>query len=213
MDKVGGFLKACEYANAQTVQQMLSSWDNDPDFNIVCTQGAVMAAGRKQWDTVQILSPHVDVSVADFILVRATCAERQWDCVKILIQDLSPNNARCILEHVSSSLFASDASEIFVGVFGQAYTPPHIASLFTLANNALHVRAFACLDALMNTAGVSKNLLTDLTNHANLLNFRHQDLGSLALENLQSFEGWKQKKRLEHVLGETHTPIPRSRKI
>lgn len=212
MDAVGEFLKACEHANAQQVQQMLSLWDTDPDFNIVCTQGAVMAAARKRWDTVLVLSPHVDVSVADFILVRTTCAHQQWNCMKELTKNLGPSNARLILEHVSSSLFASDASDIFMGVFNQAYTPPHIPSLFTLANNAVKVGAFSCLDAIINTVGMPKNLLADLVDYANMVNFRQKEFGAVLIENLQNFEGWKQKKRLEQALGEL-PPTLRSRKL
>lgn len=213
MDAVGEFLKACEYANAQTVQHMLASWDTVPDFNLLCTQGAVMAAGRKQWDTVLVLSPHVDISVADFILVRTTCAHQQWNCMKALTQQLSPSNARFILEQVSSSLFASDASDIFIGVFNQAYTPPHVPALFTLANNALRSGAFACLDAIINTVGMPKSLLNDLVDYANMVNFRQKDFGAVLLENLENFEGWKQKKRLEHALGESPSTTSRSRKL
>lgn len=216
-DTVGEFLKACEYANVMVVEELLASLATDHNFTVVCTQGALMAARKQQWDTVFALTPNVDVAVEDFVLLRAASHNKQWRCFNELCANLNESGAFVVLQHVSSTLLADDQWQSLKSLMDhmqkETYWRGESMTLL-LALKALEHSAFGCLKVLEDNFQIHGRLLVDHMKHyVGLMSLVKQKESQMMTQNLDVFDSWKTKGVLDNAVSATPAMSVRARKI
>lgn len=216
-DTVGEFLKACEYAEVTVVKNWAASLAPDPDFNIVCTQGALMAARKQHWDTVFALTPHIDVAVENFMLLRTASHNKQWNCFNALCTHLNSDSSFVVLQHVSPTLLAHDQWQSLKSLLDHMQEETYWRSestTFLLAINALEHTAFSCLKVLEENFEIHGRLLVEHMKHyLGLMSLVKQKESKSMGQNLEIFDSWKTKSVLENALSTATAMSIRTRKM
>lgn len=215
-NSVTEFLHACEYGPSSQVK-VLRECLSVEEKEVCCTQGALMAAQRHRWDTVEILLGDIDVGVQEYKLVHLALVDHTH-MAKTLIEHIPSSAVPKFLWDATPVIFKHDDAEVFQALLNKL--TGELVNPASLALSALRTQAFGCLHLLeiqcfrQSPRGFRTTVSDTLHSFITTLSFRNEREGQVLSESWENYSSWKQKNLLLKSLGEGEPSTgPRARKI
>lgn len=218
-DTVTQFLHACEHGLSQQIG-VLRERLLPEEKAVCCTQGALMAARRHHWETVEILREDIDVGEQECKLVHLALLDHNQMLAQNLISHMSSSAVPNFLWEAAPVIFKHDAAEVFRALLNKL--DGRLANPASLALSALKANAFACLNILeaqcfQSSNGVSPRPISQaLSSFITTLSFRNEQEGRVLSQYWENYSNWKEKQLLLKSLNEDKekpTLASRARKI